>query len=291
MPTIVRTSASLYASYDLKRIYYAAFSPIPDSSRLLPVKAAPLQREHRLYQADWLYRFYGFSAAEIAGSLDGGMLDLDIDPKLAWALRQPRPLSGRRERGLARAIAAHPGPRLTHRGPDHRDAPPSHAAARRSRAALGRDPPRAALHHRAGPPAYCRAHVRAIARGACATAAATVVIRMNRHFLDEKLTRAVLTREDAFEEFRDVARTLIGAGVAPRDVTWRVSTRRPDRRKAAAAGRRRVQRAGRLRAARRSCRVPPRSASASRCSTNCSGASRMASASCCRSRPTRWCIA
>ncbi len=83
---IVRTSASLYASYDLKRIYYAAFSPIPDSSRLLPVKAAPLQREHRLYQADWLYRFYGFSAAEIAGSLDGGMLDLDIDPKLAWAL-------------------------------------------------------------------------------------------------------------------------------------------------------------------------------------------------------------
>ena len=58
---IVATSASLYASYDLKRIYYSAFSPIPDSSRLLPVKAAPLVREHRLYQADWLYRFYGFS--------------------------------------------------------------------------------------------------------------------------------------------------------------------------------------------------------------------------------------
>ena len=60
---IVATSASLYASYDLKRIYYSAFSPIPDASRLLPLKAAPLQREHRLYQADWLYRFYGFSAA------------------------------------------------------------------------------------------------------------------------------------------------------------------------------------------------------------------------------------
>jgi putative DNA modification/repair radical SAM protein len=84
---IVKTSASLYASYDLKRIYYAAFSPIPDASRLLPLKAAPLRREHRLYQADWLYRFYGFAANEIAESMDNGMLDLDIDPKLAWALR------------------------------------------------------------------------------------------------------------------------------------------------------------------------------------------------------------
>ena len=84
---IVATSALLYASYDLKRIYYSTFSPIPDSSRLLPVKAAPLVREHRLYQADWLYRFYGFSADEIASSMDDGMLDLAIDPKLAWALR------------------------------------------------------------------------------------------------------------------------------------------------------------------------------------------------------------
>jgi putative DNA modification/repair radical SAM protein len=85
--TIVRNASALYASYDLKRIYYSAFSPIPDSSRLLPVKAAPLVREHRLYQADWLYRFYGFSADEIATSMDDGMLDLAIDPKLAWALR------------------------------------------------------------------------------------------------------------------------------------------------------------------------------------------------------------
>jgi putative DNA modification/repair radical SAM protein len=84
---IVRNSAALYASYDLKRIYYAAFSPIPDSSRLLPSQAAPLRREHRLYQADWLYRFYGFSADEIAESMTDGMLDLEIDPKLAWALR------------------------------------------------------------------------------------------------------------------------------------------------------------------------------------------------------------
>src|ERR1043165_1183520 len=85
--TIVRNASALYASYDLKRIYYSAFSPIPDSSRLLPAQAAPLMREHRLYQADWLYRFYGFSAGEIAASMDGGMLAFAIDPKLAWALR------------------------------------------------------------------------------------------------------------------------------------------------------------------------------------------------------------
>jgi putative DNA modification/repair radical SAM protein len=85
--TIIGTSARLYANYNLKRIYYSAFSPIPDSSRALPLKAAPLQREHRLYQADWLFRFYGFEASEITEGLADGMLDLDIDPKLAWALR------------------------------------------------------------------------------------------------------------------------------------------------------------------------------------------------------------
>jgi putative DNA modification/repair radical SAM protein len=85
--TIIGTSASLYANYNLKRIYYSAFSPIPDASSALPVQAAPLAREHRLYQADWLYRFYGFAANEITHGLPDGMLDLDIDPKLAWALR------------------------------------------------------------------------------------------------------------------------------------------------------------------------------------------------------------
>jgi len=85
--TILTTSANLYANYDLKRIYYSAFSPIPDASSALPASAAPLQREHRLYQADWLFRFYGFSTEEIITGLPDGMLDLDIDPKLAWALR------------------------------------------------------------------------------------------------------------------------------------------------------------------------------------------------------------
>jgi predicted DNA-binding helix-hairpin-helix protein len=84
---IISTSATLYANYNLKRIYYSAFSPIPDASHTLPAQAAPLARENRLYQADWLFRFYGFSTQEITEGLPGGMLDLDIDPKLAWALR------------------------------------------------------------------------------------------------------------------------------------------------------------------------------------------------------------
>jgi putative DNA modification/repair radical SAM protein len=84
--TILSTSANLYGSYNLKRVYYSAFSPIPDASRNLPLQAPPLMREHRLYQADWLLRFYGFAIDEIVDG-DNPMLPLAIDPKLAWALR------------------------------------------------------------------------------------------------------------------------------------------------------------------------------------------------------------
>jgi predicted DNA-binding helix-hairpin-helix protein len=83
---ILETSANLYGSYRLKRVYYSAFSPIPDASRLLPLQPPPLMREHRLYQADWLMRFYGFDIGEIVDETRN-MLALDIDPKLAWALR------------------------------------------------------------------------------------------------------------------------------------------------------------------------------------------------------------
>ncbi|KAK0360387.1 hypothetical protein LTR94_027497, partial [Friedmanniomyces endolithicus] len=62
--------------------------PIPDGSNLLPPTKPPLMREHRLYQADWLMRFYGFTAPEIGEGTDDGMLDLAVDPKLAWALRR-----------------------------------------------------------------------------------------------------------------------------------------------------------------------------------------------------------
>lgn len=83
---ILSMSSSLYAGYKLKRVYYSAFSPIPDASAVLPLKPPPLVREHRLYQADWLYRYYGFSMEDISSGLKDGMLDLTVDPKLAWAL-------------------------------------------------------------------------------------------------------------------------------------------------------------------------------------------------------------
>lgn len=85
--TILDVSANLYSSYRLRRVYFSAFSPIPDASQQLALREAPLVREHRLYQADWLMRFYGYSAAEItSGAAKDGMLPLDVDPKLAWAL-------------------------------------------------------------------------------------------------------------------------------------------------------------------------------------------------------------
>lgn len=84
---ILRTSVNLYRSYSLKRVYYSAFSPIAHASALLPARAAPLMREHRLYQADWLMCYYGFEEHELV--TDQGMLSLDVDPKLAWALSHP----------------------------------------------------------------------------------------------------------------------------------------------------------------------------------------------------------
>ena len=85
---IVRRASTLYDRFGLRRVYYSAFSPIPDASAVLPLKRPPLMREHRLYQSDWLMRFYGFTPGEV-GSAAGadGMLPLDIDPKLAWALK------------------------------------------------------------------------------------------------------------------------------------------------------------------------------------------------------------
>ncbi len=84
---IVEASANLYASYALKRVYYSAFSPNGHPSANLPHEATPLLREHRLYQSDWLLRFYGFALPEVTEAMDDGMLDLSLDPKLAWALK------------------------------------------------------------------------------------------------------------------------------------------------------------------------------------------------------------
>ena len=85
---IIARASGLYGRHKLRRVYYSAFSPIPDASAVLPLKRPPLMREHRLYQSDWLMRFYGFAPDEIGEAAGAdGMLPLDIDPKLAWALK------------------------------------------------------------------------------------------------------------------------------------------------------------------------------------------------------------
>ena len=85
---IVTRASQLYDRFSLRRVYYSAFSPIPSPSAVLPLSRPPLMREHRLYQSDWLMRFYGFTPREVVAAADeAGMLPLDIDPKLAWALK------------------------------------------------------------------------------------------------------------------------------------------------------------------------------------------------------------
>ncbi|HZA95801.1 MAG TPA: putative DNA modification/repair radical SAM protein [Burkholderiaceae bacterium] len=85
---IIDLAAHLYGSYRLSRIYYSAFSPIPDASKRLPLSAPPLRRESRLYQTDWLLRHYGFSVDELLPR-ERPHLAMDLDPKLAWAFAHP----------------------------------------------------------------------------------------------------------------------------------------------------------------------------------------------------------
>lgn len=85
---VLQRADSLYRQHRLRRVYYSAFSPIPAASSKLPLIAPPLVREHRLYQADWLMRFYGFEVQELVHEA-APQLRLDVDPKHAWALRHP----------------------------------------------------------------------------------------------------------------------------------------------------------------------------------------------------------
>ncbi|MCL1854086.1 MAG: putative DNA modification/repair radical SAM protein [Peptococcaceae bacterium] len=87
--TILRTTQSLYQAFKLKRVYFSAYVPVNNDSLLPALSAAPpLRREHRLYQSDWLLRFYHFRAEEIVDPAHPN-LETDIDPKTAWALRHP----------------------------------------------------------------------------------------------------------------------------------------------------------------------------------------------------------
>lgn len=87
--TVILTKAEeMYRRFMLRRVYYSAFSPAADTSDELRTRPkTPAMREHRLYEADWLIRNYGFKAHEVTEGLNGGDLDLEHDPKLAWALR------------------------------------------------------------------------------------------------------------------------------------------------------------------------------------------------------------
>ena len=105
--TILNTAQTLYGSYKLKRVYYSAFSPIPQSPKSVPAAPPPLLREHRLYQADFLLRGYGFTAGELMPT--SGNLALDVDPKLAWALSNREHFPMDLNRADAAMIARVPG--------------------------------------------------------------------------------------------------------------------------------------------------------------------------------------
>lgn len=87
---ILFLSSALYQRPTMKRVYYSGFIPVNDYDTRLPMlKQPPLVRENRLYQADWLLRFYQFKVDEIVNDAYPD-LDLEVDPKLAWALRNPQ---------------------------------------------------------------------------------------------------------------------------------------------------------------------------------------------------------
>lgn len=84
---ILNLTEALYKKYKLKRVYYSSYVPLNTTSKLLPTTQTGLLREHRLYQADWLIRFYGFSVKELINEDEN--LSKEYDPKCAWALKHP----------------------------------------------------------------------------------------------------------------------------------------------------------------------------------------------------------
>ncbi len=83
---IMYLADNLYKNYNMKRVYYSAYVPVTNDKRLPAINKPPLKREHRLYQADWLLRFYKFKVEEIIDK-SRPFFDDDIDPKFSWALR------------------------------------------------------------------------------------------------------------------------------------------------------------------------------------------------------------
>jgi putative DNA modification/repair radical SAM protein len=106
--TILNLASDLYGTHGLRRIYYSAFSPFPKADSRLPIQAPPLVREHRLYEADWLMRYYGFSAGELTTAAQPN-LDLRVDPKLNWALRNREKFPVDINRGTREELLRIPG--------------------------------------------------------------------------------------------------------------------------------------------------------------------------------------
>ena len=112
---IIGRASGLYGAHRLRRVYYSAFSPIPDASTVLPLKRPPLMREHRLYQSDWMLRFYGFSAAEVADAADDtGHLAARHRSEARLGLEAPRRLPRGRE--PRQPLAASEGAGAGHQG-------------------------------------------------------------------------------------------------------------------------------------------------------------------------------
>ena len=107
--TILHKAETLYRKFDLRRVYYSAFTPIENTNPLLSEPTTPLMREHRLYEADWLIRHYGFTASEITHGAKTANLDLEKDPKLAWALRHREYFPVDINRDSARQLLRVPG--------------------------------------------------------------------------------------------------------------------------------------------------------------------------------------
>jgi putative DNA modification/repair radical SAM protein len=124
--TILNLATDLYGEHGLRRIYYSAFSPFPKADSRLPIQAPPLVREHRLYQADWLMRYYGFSATELTTAAQP---NLEAQSETELGAAQSSAFSRRYKSWLARRTLAHTRHRLSHGGANTFHTPLSPAAA------------------------------------------------------------------------------------------------------------------------------------------------------------------
>ena len=193
-------------------MYYSAFSPIPDASRVLPSKSPPLQRENRLYQADWLLRHYGFAVDEIAAGGENGMLDLDLDPKIAWALKNRHRFPVDVNAAAREMLLRVPG--LGTRAVDKIIAARRHTALRLAdiarltrRAQAGAPVP----HHRGSPADAADRPVRSA--HAARRAGAIEPVRVSAH-------RITLREGADLDGFRHAARALVANEVPPEAVSW-----------------------------------------------------------------------